>query len=309
VAKKPNPLSRGKRKKRVPAGLGKKNKIITVRFGPGREKERPSGGGYEDVRAFNQLVKKYKLSFEREADHTPPKSTYKDTPYAWLSDLEKPAVSIEKEMHRKGVTTTGSYEVSIKYREGVIHRYLKAGNFKAALIESFKDQKNAAPHWTYYAVSQAAAARYARSLPPSLVNGKLKPLLNDRELAEVLKFIPLDPFPAPAFTTSFQNSHEKFTREQDPFLSRPQVTKKVPVKVDGRALDPVAGSLTESEAARRAKSSYVPSFSSSFSSSSSSFSSSVTFSSRKSPGNPGRRSSAGGPKNSQAMNIDFQGKA
>jgi hypothetical protein len=138
------------------------------------------GGRYGDVK----LLSAFGI---READHVPPKSTYKGTPYATISENDMPAVSIPYSVHRlgqsgsgKGVTTTGSSRVVVQYREEYIRENLKKKDFKSAMIVALNDQKNAAPNTLNLVTGQREAAEYARSI------GLLK---DDLELAEVIQAI------------------------------------------------------------------------------------------------------------------------
>ena len=229
-----------------------------------REKELPSGGAYKDVAAFDKIVHDGEISFRREADHTPPKSTYKGTPFEWLSEDYMPAVSIEKDMHRKGVSTTGSYGDAVQYREKTIKGYLIKGNFMMAMIEAFKDQKNAAVHSLYYAISQAGAARYAHGMK----------LLTDAQLDVVLKYIQTETYPPPAYRTTPQNAlaavttaeqakvdrflksrsgsrKRKLTEVSNPFADSSASGGQAKHKpVDPGESDPLAGGLTPSQAGR-----------------------------------------------------------
>ena len=135
------------------------------------------GGSYGQMKALSARN-------VREADHTPPKSTYRGTPYAWVTENNMPAVSIPYVVHRRGqggagggVTTTGSSRVVVHYREHHIRAHLLNNDFKQAMIVAFDDQKNAAPNPLYLVSGQREAAEYAHSIGL---------LTNDRELAEVI---------------------------------------------------------------------------------------------------------------------------
>ena len=292
------PFSQRKRKRTASFGLSKQKKIVTVRpFTPGREKELPSGGGYRHVRAFNELAEKFFKS-TREADHTPPKSTYKGTDFEVISVSEMPAVSLDRRVHRYYVSTIGSSDEAkifragttnlksknppaIKYDEEAIKTYMEAGNFKKAMLQSFSDQKNAAPHSTYYAVSQTLAAEYAYSLPPiKRKDGTTRGLLTYDELHEVLAFVWHKTYAPPTHATTGQSELPDVTDKElkqpvEKLVSsyknsgRQQNTRKA---IDPLVSDPLAGTLpsnlTSSAAAEMEKSQSVNIFSSSPSSSS-----------------------------------------
>jgi hypothetical protein len=79
-----------------------------------------------------------------------------------------------------GVTTTGSSQIVVRYREHFIRQHLLNNDFKAAMIVAFNDQKNSAPNTLFLVRGQRAAAEYARSI------GLLR---SDLELAEVIEAI------------------------------------------------------------------------------------------------------------------------
>lgn len=138
------------------------------------------GGSYGDM-------KKLSKRNVREADHTPPKSTYAGTPFKHYTENQMPAVSIAYSVHRLGqkgagggVSTTGSSAIVVQYRDEAIHALLVKGDFKGAMMEAFKDQKNAAPNALALANGQAEAALYALKV------GLLK---SQDELLEVLQLV------------------------------------------------------------------------------------------------------------------------
>ncbi len=122
------------------------------------------GGSYRHARTYSQRG-------VREADHTPPKSTYAGTPYAGTSEGDMPAVSVGYDVHRDGqggagggVSTTGSSTVVRRFRNEAIHDRMRAHDFEGAMIASFNDQRNAAPNPQYLVQGQVQAAYQALQL-------------------------------------------------------------------------------------------------------------------------------------------------
>lgn len=85
----------------------------------------------------------------RESDHTPPKSTYDNSPYDHISENDMPAISMPWIVHRQGqsgmgggVSTTGSQAYIVQYR-GEISTYMQNGEFYKAFAMAALDQQNA----------------------------------------------------------------------------------------------------------------------------------------------------------------------